>query len=143
MSECSPCIISEDSLRRSHVRIFSFRRNQIRPPGVIVGSCHLRSTIGISAGIREFDVMPSGCLTTPGCYEAGTLPLYPTVDTKQAVAMATRALFRGIKGRGAVVWAEPSQAKHRPARTGLVLADELCIDTDGIYIIMQNSSVSC
>lgn len=45
--------------------------------------------MGISAGIHEFDVMPNGCLATSGSYEAGTLPLYPTVDTKQAVAMAT------------------------------------------------------
>lgn len=58
--------------------------------------------------------MPNGCFATSGSYVAGTLPLYPTVDTKQAVAMATRALFGGIKGRGgAVVWAEPSQAGHR------------------------------
>lgn len=81
---------------------------------VIIHLCHLRSSMVISAGICEFDVMPCSCFTTSGSYEAGTLPLYPTMDTKQAVAMATRALFGGIKVRGAVVWAEPSQAGHRP-----------------------------
>lgn len=72
------------------------RLREITPHTGNIHPCHLRSSMGISAGICEFDVMPNGCFATSGSYVAGTLPLYPTVDTKQAVAMATRALFGGI-----------------------------------------------